>query len=263
MIYQAVLNSQNPHSQIRNLQFDNSSMKRYLYCVAEHVSNFPGQVVGIAEHEVELVTIEGLVVVTSKFEGDVVPLTRDNVLLHESVVRRVFATTTPLPFRFGTLVRQQVLNSYINARRPALIERLLTVQNCVELSVKIIWSNWSERRQTRLQSSSQPDESGPGSSFLKSKREELFGNQELGEQAKEISEWLGDRLKRFVRQQKISVEPQQKLVLSSSYLVGRDFETGFRSELEALRAERPELHFLVSGPWPPYTFANIDLEFKT
>jgi len=144
-----------------------------------------------------------------------------------------------------------------------LIERLLTVQNCVELSVKIIWSNWSERRQTRLQSSSQPDESGPGSSFLKSKREELFGNQELGEQAKEISEWLGDRLKRFVRQQKISVEPQQKLVLSSSYLVGRDFETGFRSELEALRAERPELHFLVSGPWPPYTFANIDLEFKT
>jgi len=27
--------------------------------------------------------------------------------------------------------------------------------------------------------------------------------------------------------------------------------------------ERPELHFLTSGPWPPYTFANIDLEFET
>jgi hypothetical protein len=40
-------------------------------------------------------------------------------------------------------------------------------------------------------------------------------------------------------------------------------ETDFRSELEGLRDERPELHFLVSGPWPPYTFANIDLEFET
>ncbi len=43
----------------------------------------------------------------------------------------------------------------------------------------------------------------------------------------------------------------------------RDCETDFRSELEALRTERPELHFLISGPWPPYTFANIDLEFET
>jgi len=240
-----------------------ASMKRYVYCVADRVSGPPGQVAGIAEQEVELLTIEGLVVVTSKFDGEVVPLTRENVLQHESVVRSVFATTTPLPFRFGTLVTQQVLDSYIKSRRPALIERLLSVQNCTELSVKIIWSNWSERRQTRLQPKSLPDETGPGSSFLKSKREELFGNQELGEEAKEISEWLGARLARLVRQQNVSVEPQQKLVLTGSYLVRRDCETDFRSELETLKAERPELHFLISGPWPPYTFANIDLEFET
>ncbi len=43
--------------------------------------------------------------------------------------------------------------------------------------------------------------------FLKSKREELFGDQELGEEAKEISEWLGARLERLVRQEKVSVEP--------------------------------------------------------
>ena len=29
------------------------------------------------------------------------------------------------------------------------------------------------------------------------------------------------------------------------------------------RKTRPELHFLVSGPWPPYTFSNIELEFKS
>jgi hypothetical protein len=240
-----------------------ASMKRYVYCVADRVSSPPSQVAGIAEQEVELLTIEGLVVVTSKFEGEVVPLTRENVLQHESVVRSVFATITPLPFRFGTLISQQVLDSYIKSRRPALVERLRAVQNCAELSVKIIWPNWSERRQTQLQLKSEPDESGPGSSFLKSKREELFGDQELGEEAKEISEWLGARLARLVRQQNVSVQPQQKLVLSGSYLVGRECETDFRSELETVKAERPELHFLISGPWPPYTFANIDLEFET
>ena len=34
-------------------------------------------------------------------------------------------------------------------------------------------------------------------------------------------------------------------------------------KLAKARQERPELHFLFSGPWPPYTFANIELEFKT
>jgi len=49
--------------------------------------------------------------------------------------------------------------------------------------------------------------------------------------------------------------------LSASYLVDRGREADFREILNKLRAERPELHFLISGPWPPYTFANIDLEF--
>jgi len=29
------------------------------------------------------------------------------------------------------------------------------------------------------------------------------------------------------------------------------------------RDERPDLHFLLSGPWPPYSFANIELDVKT
>jgi hypothetical protein len=33
--------------------------------------------------------------------------------------------------------------------------------------------------------------------------------------------------------------------------------------LKLARGERAELRFLTSGPWPPYSFANIDLEFKT
>ncbi len=93
----------NPPSEIRNRN-PNATFTVLL----DPVSNFPRQVVGIAEQEIELVTVDGLVVVTSKFESDVVPLTRENVLRHETVVRSVFAITTPLPFRFGTLVTQQV-----------------------------------------------------------------------------------------------------------------------------------------------------------
>jgi hypothetical protein len=33
--------------------------------------------------------------------------------------------------------------------------------------------------------------------------------------------------------------------------------------MASIRENRPELHFLFSGPWPPYSFANIELEFKS
>ena len=49
----------------------------------------------------------------------------------------------------------------------------------------------------------------------------------------------------------------------AAHLVERGSITQYRDQLGEARKLRPELHFLVSGPWPPYSFSNIDLEFKT
>ena len=238
-------------------------MKLYVYCVAEHLKNFDSSVPGIGEQEVQLLTIEGLVVPASNLETEAVALTRENVLRHEAVVRKVFAETTPLPFRLGTLITKEALESFIKSRLRALTDRLGAVRNCAEMSVKIIWPNLSAREQGSLDAGSDDSAMGPGAAYLISRREELLGRQELVEEAKAIADWVGSRLNGLSRQHQVSVEPAQKLVLSGSYLVERERESDFRSALGAMRAERPNLHFLSSGPWPPYTFANIDLEFET
>ena len=59
------------------------------------------------------------------------------------------------------------------------------------------------------------------------------------------------------------MRPGGKLVLSAAHLVERSKIGLYREKVAKLREERPELHFLMSGPWPPYTFANIELEFKS
>jgi len=52
-------------------------------------------------------------------------------------------------------------------------------------------------------------------------------------------------------------------VVAAAHLVERDKIPQYKERLAAARKNRPELHFLFSGPWPPYSFANIELEFKT
>ena len=75
-------------------------MKYYVYCVAEGVSSATQLPSGIGGTDVQLLKFENLLVVVSEFRQDVVSLRRENVLGHETVVRSVFAESTPLPFRF-------------------------------------------------------------------------------------------------------------------------------------------------------------------
>ncbi|HEY6246113.1 MAG TPA: GvpL/GvpF family gas vesicle protein [Pyrinomonadaceae bacterium] len=237
-------------------------MKFYLYCVTDANPNLSGDLSGLDDQPVEVINNRSLFVVASKFESEAVPVTRENVLQHEAIVRKAFSATTVLPFRFGTLITEIGLESYLTTRERALLERLVQVRDCVEMSVKIIWQNPSEIEDS---GSVLPnlDEAGAGTAFLMFKRQELRGNDRVEQKARELEAWLGAGLRDIVRQEQISIEPKQRLVLSASYLVERARLTDYRRELGRLQAERTNLHFLSSGPWPPYTFANIDLEFGT
>ena len=237
-------------------------MKFYLYCVTDADPNLKDDPGGLAEQIIEVINYKSLFVIASKFDGEAVPVTRENVLQHEAVVRKSFSNTTALPFRFGSLVTESGLESYLNAREHALVERLAQVSGCVEMSVKIIWQNSAEIEDPEV-TAPNLEEIGAGTAFLMFKREELLGNDRLEREARELEAWLADGLKAIVRQEQITIEPTQRLVLSASYLVERARLTDYRRELGRLQTERPNLHFLSSGPWPPYTFANIDLEFGT
>ena len=237
-------------------------MKFYLYCVTDADPNLTGELNGLDDQIVEVVNSKSLFVVASKFDGDAVPVTREKVLQHEAIVRKAFASTTVLPFRFGTLVTEAGLEMYLKARESSLLDRLEKVRDCVEMSVKIIWKNSPESEDSGGAVPA-PNAAGAGTAFLMFKRQELLGNDRAEQEARELEAWLARGLRDFVRQEQITIEPKQRLVLSASYLVERARLTDYRRELGRLQAERTNLHFLASGPWPPYTFANIDLEFGT
>jgi hypothetical protein len=113
-------------------------MKLHVYCVAEHIDVLDDPARGISGAPVRLLKTQNLSVLVSDLDADVVPVTRENALAHAAVVRSILNHTTPLPFRFGTLVTEQQLENYLSSRKPALETKLAQVRGCVEMSVKII-----------------------------------------------------------------------------------------------------------------------------
>jgi hypothetical protein len=232
-------------------------MKLYVYCLVEGIDALNGPVLGISGAAVRLHKFEDLGVLVSDFNTDAVPVTRENAMAHAAVVRNVLDRTTPLPFRFGTLVTEQQLRSYISARKPALETNLALVRGCVEMSVKIIWEVSTDKEEE------QQKEQGAGATFLAAKRREILGSEVRAAQAKEISTWLHETVSGSIKGEKINVQPSERLFFSAAHLVERANLNRYREKVAGARAARPDLHFLTSGPWPPYSFANIELEFKT
>jgi len=233
-------------------------MKFYVYCIASTPVELDTSLIGVGGGAVEQLIVDGLSVVASKFDTDRVSVSRENILRHEAIVRNVLAMTTPLPFRFGTLVTEAGLRSYVTSRKAALQDRLEVVKDSVEMSIKVIWQSTDDD-----ESPATTEDLGVGAAFLVAKRQELFGDERLVKRSQEIADWLSGRIKNLVKKENISVHPKQKLVVAGAYLIQRAIQAQFRTRVEELAVERPELHFLTSGPWPPYTFANIDLEFET
>ncbi len=95
------------------------------------------------------------------------------------------------------------------------------------------------------------------------KRRELLGSEARTAEAQAIASWLEAQIGEVVRETRIHTNLTDKLLLATSHLVERGVVEQYRTTLKSARLQRPELNFLVSGPWPPYSFANIDLEFKS
>ncbi len=232
-------------------------MKLYVYCLAEQIDSPRTPATGIAGAKVDILNLDGFSFLVSEVEGDTVPATRDNALAHDAVVRSVLDQTTPLPLRFGTVVSEKALRNYLTARKESISARLAQVRGCIEMSVKIIWNTDQEEIGSDLAAE------GPGARFLKEKQREILGGERRAAQAKEIAAWLGDEVGETVRQAAVSLCPTEKLLVAAAHLVPYEQLSEYRDRVAKARKMRPELHFLVSGPWPPYTFSNIDLEFKT
>ena len=222
-------------------------MSLYAYCLSDEVTALALETIrGVAGATPILIEHEGLAAVVSDYVGDAVSVTRENVLAHERVVQQVLAQTTPLPFRFGTLVSEARLRNYLTTQKSALCTQLARVRGCVEMSVKVIRDKEAFESESTGQDSTTRWEPMAGEPVERSQ-----------ERAEEIAGWLAERLASTVRESVVSVRPQEMLSVAAAYLVEVARLEEYRERLRRARDERREIHFLTSGPWPPYSFSSI------
>lgn len=233
-------------------------MKLYVYCVAAGLDTLNAAVTGVTGRPVRVLKIEDFSLVVSDCEVGSLPVTREAGLAHAAVVRSVMDQTTPLPFRFGMLATEPQLQRFITTNKLALTEKLAHVRGCVEMNLKIMWNSKTES------AAPQPAEAaGPGTQFLKQKRRELLGDEQRTAQMATLSNLLREPLSGLIKDEHIALRPSETVVLAAvAHLIESPGIEQYRKNVAELLNNRPDLRVMLSGPWPPYSFANIELEFN-
>ncbi len=185
----------------------------------------------------------------------------DNLKAHEEVLETVMELHTVLPVRFSTVFSDdEAVFALLEERYDQFRSDLSRLRGMVELGVKALWRSGpspGESGGPRDEASGDACEAlSPGRRYLARRIQEVQRERLRFQEAEDLAREIHRPLSEVAVDTSFSVHPAPRIVFSGAYLVERDHAPLFRGLAEKIRAQTPEVIFLISGPWPPYSFVS-------
>lgn len=236
-------------------------MSLYVYCLGDDLSGAALEgLTGVGGARVRVLALGSLAAVVSEPRDADVAANEENLLAHNRVNAAALAVTTPIPCRFGTRAAPERLADYVSANAAALSSALARVRGCVEMSVKLMSKAEGTGPETEVESDADAavGAAGAGTAFLLKKRREILGEEGARRRAEEAAAWLKAGVGELSREADARLSPSEAIFVRAAHLVERERVAEYRTRLRALAAARRDLRLLTSGPWPPYSFSDIE-----
>ena len=159
---------------------------------------------------------------------------------HEQVIEAAMDAGPALPARFGTtFADEHALHAALEREAARLAEQLGRLQGCVELAVRV----------------AVPDSPEPvpanGRAYVEAKLSRLHRHEAIAAQTLAPLTELAMR----ARTDEGRAEREE---ICASYLVRRDWVERFAEQVGMLAAQNPDLALSCTGPWPPYSFVELE-----
>jgi hypothetical protein len=250
-------------------QFDENRQRRpgrkYLYGVINCGSQRSLELVGVNDAAVYCQPWRSVGAAISDIDDEECLQDIASVGRHESVIESLMQQFSLLPARFGTVLHgPDQLDDLLRENWPSFCTDLCRLENKAQLDLKVLWPA-SELRTLIEQNRRLPggpsrnQEAGtPSMRYALYKQRERAILNALKQKALEHADAVQESLLRICSESRCEVLPSEELMLSGSYLVERSRCDEIQEVVDALQAEAPTFSFLLSGPWPPYSFMNLE-----
>jgi hypothetical protein len=222
----------------------------YGYCVVPRGHRPPGTLKGVNGATVTDIAVGDIALWISQTDRPEVVV--EAIKRHNDVVEgAVTEGVTPVPLRFGQwFVDESALTAAVTDKAVAYRRALSEFAGCLEFGLRLIDpAEPGGAREVRAV------EAVSGYEYMQSLRESSRLAGRKRSHAEQVHDRVRSQVQDIVRAERAEEPRTLHAVVTVSHLVARaDFDE-YRERVRALRAVFPELRLLLSGPWPPYSFA--------
>lgn|GEM_PF-1691395 len=184
---------------------------------------------------------------------------------HESVIESLMEQFSLLPARFGTTVSdQEQLDELLRENYASFCRDLQRLEDKVEFDLKVLWPAYEIRMSIEQNEASHEafarlqKTDSPGARYALYKQRERAILRMLERKAAERSDEIQGLLLRFCTESRCEILPSEGIMLRGAYLVDRSRCDDMRRAVETLQSNTTKHSFVLTGPWPPHSFINLD-----
>ncbi len=191
---------------------------------------------------------------------------KKHVLEFAQTVERLFRRYPLIPFRYGVVLKNQVSVVTILKQNAGLFQSWMDQfidseeyglkvihkhTDPLEMSDKAFASHKLEYEASNLSSAKK---------YLEEKLRHYKVEQAHQIKSKKIAESVHHAMQGSYKLSQIVYTKSHQLILDAAYLVENREVRSFINRVKSIQAERGDLEFLLTGPWPPYSFSIIEIE---
>lgn len=240
-------------------------MKYLLYCILRTRENRePACPRGVDGQPVRLVEEGGLSAVTSRIDDEDLAPDLSRILAYEKVVEAFHNAQTVIPMRYGCLVQERTAIARLLEERRQLYEGLLEeLDGCEEMGIRIIPAGTEPGPMPPNESvAGIPLKANPshppktGQAYLAAQKSLYAARDRLTREEEGVAARVCAHLAGLFSRSKIETSASGGNRLISLYLLApRGSVAAFSMAFRRIRS-REKSKLLLSGPWPPYNFAQ-------
>lgn len=176
----------------------------------------------------------------------------EHVQQHNAVIEAaVNAEITPVPLRFGQWASDaSVFEQVVEDKADWYAERIKTFAGALEFGLRVVRPDKaSPARDVRV------GQAASGTEYMNALRERVAAGRAESGEVESVRTGITEILGALVREERVEEARTPHGIITVSHLVSRPQFDEYREQAQALRIRFPEMRFLVSGPWMPYSFA--------
>jgi len=249
-------------------------MSKLIYAIIDHNNKqdirnaFFSCTSGISAAKLYAVSEHNISAIVSSFSSGGQTWAKEQVLEFASVTEKLSEHVNLLPVRFGTILKsdddiRQLLVKHYNAFET----NLKKTANKIEFGLKVLWD--CEKIKHEIKKKSEPNELNAGDYFRQSSIHtnylfEKMKQHKLDDAVLQYVDKFIDNIRGAIQalnsDTKFKKTVSDSIMLDAVFLVNKKQYDEFKDIIISFGNQHAGLQFLLTGPWPPYSFMDIRIE---